>query len=360
MGQARRRGNSQLFHPFWLQVVRLLSGTVVLLAASGCSELPDNLPSSPGLDATGIWLPFWVVASIFAVAVPMAFYFGLRKISQPFLKFLFLMYLALVASEAGLLWFNGVSITGQVFGEVSWLTRLWPDRTHETTGDVAASGPLTRSANEVGDAHSLAGSADASNGRADMAEEVRPDFAFQLQLGQAGSELMIAAAFFAVVGLLGWRRLHADPETTAATLVRGRLSIGDLHVGVLNAVRGSFLITWAVRVIQPQNVSLAALIDQKDSLYFLPARARHRGSFGDKLASYVRAYARDTRALKDHLSNLATQTESRAQEALSELVREMPVDAKQRYGQAMSSLLVAIDDQIPPTRVACDPEDTGA
>lgn len=151
---------------------------------------------------------------------------------------------------------------------------------------------------------------------------------------------------FAGLGLWGWRRRHADAETTAATLVRGKLSIGDLHVGVLNAVSGNFLIAWAVRKIQPNQVSVAALSDQTESVYFLPARLWHMGSLDVRLVKFVNTYARDAEALTEHLVSLAEQNSQRAQEALAQVVREMPVEARLLYKVALPDKLIASDRQI--------------
>jgi len=352
MEQARQRSNSRFFYRVWFPVARLHYASILLLVANGCSKIPNDLPSSPGLDATGIWLPFWLVAIVAAVAVPIAFYFGWRRLSQPFLKYLFLIFVVFVGAEAALLGWNGFSVAGQVFGEIPWLTRRWADhasesvgRTDSTENQPARSGTAAHRGNSPGDSADTSQHIHNEASEANEVEQVRADFAFQVQLAQAGSELAIVAVIFAVVGLFGWRWRHADPETTAATLVRRRLSIGDLHDGILNAVRGNFLFTWAVRKIRPQRVSVSALMDQRGSRYFWPARAWHRKSFGDKLAEYVRAYRRDVEDLTEHLVNLASEIESIA---LSGYVSGMPEDAKRQYDEAIPDTLAEMDSRIPP------------
>lgn len=321
---------------FWLLVFQAIVHWLALLVFTGCAPLPQKLPTSPGVDHTGVWLPFWVIALAIVPLIVVAFYFGLRKISQPFLKFLFLMYTAFVAAQAGLLWSNGVSITGRFVGNVPLLSRTSPD-------DALANDATKSAANANAD-----GTSDISpTDRRQLGPAAKwADFAFRVQLRQAGGELALVTGLFAGLGLWGWRRRHADAETTAATLVRGKLSIGDLHVGVLNAVSGNFLIAWAVRKIQPNQVSVAALSDQTESVYFLPARFWHMGSLEVPLVKFVNTYARDAEALTEHLVSLAEQNSQRAQEALAQVVREMPVEARLLYKVALPDKLIASDRQI--------------
>lgn len=336
MSHPPRRRPWQPWERFWLVIFQALIHWLALLAVSGCSPLPRDLPNSPGIDSTGVWLPFWMIALGIVPLIFVAFYFGLRKISQPFLKYLFLVYAAFAAAQTGLLWFNGVSVTGKFVGEVPWLSRVSPSDAppaHATLPTNQAATPTTTK--------STSGAAEAS-----PTDRRQTDFAFRVQLEQASRELAFVTALFALVGLLGWRRLHADAETTAATLVRGKLSIGDLHVGVLNAVCGNFLIAWAVRKIQPNQVSVAALTDQSESVYFLPARFWHMGSLDIRLAKYVNTYARDAETLTGHLVSLAEQNSQRAQEALGQVIKQMPGDVKMLYRTALPNKLVAGDRQI--------------
>lgn len=72
----------------------------------------------------------------------------------------------------------------------------------------------------------------------------------------------------------------------------------------------------------------------------------HLGSLDDPLATYVKTYARDAEILTDHLISLANQNSRRAQEAIAQVVKELPGDDRQNYKMALPEKLLASERQI--------------